>query len=84
MAQSKRKFYKSTVLVTILSETEGVAGIYADMINQHCNQGDDCLGISDQDDEKVLTAKQAVSELEEMACEGSFFMLTDTGEDDDF
>lgn len=79
MAQSKRKFYRTTITVTILSEEpyqyDNLLMVHNDITNG------DCSGVHDITNSEELTAKQAVKALQKQASDPEFFGLTEDGED---
>jgi hypothetical protein len=79
---TKRKFHKTTFVLTVLSE-EPLSGD-EDLLELH-NMTDtgDCVGDLKCDKTEEMDGKQAADALYEARSEPSFFMLDDKGNDDE-
>lgn len=79
MAQSKRKFVKTVIQVTVLSEgfydPENLSGVHYDITNG------DCSGKWEVVKQTDLTGKQAAKELEKQGSDPAFFQLDEKGND---
>lgn len=79
MAQSKRKFYRTTITVTVLSEEPYQ---YENLVQVHNDITDgDCSGKHSITGSVKLTAKQAAKAMREQGSDPDFFQLTEDGED---
>ena len=79
MAQSKRKFYKTTIKVVVLSEEPYQ---YENLVQVHNDITDgDCSGKHEITKAEELTAKQAAKALKAQGSDPEFFQITDEGED---
>jgi len=79
MAQSKRKFYQTKIVTTVLSE-EPFEWDNLNDVAYAISRGD-CSGHTKECDHKVLTAKQVVKALQAQGSEPGFFQLDDDGKD---
>lgn len=81
MAQSKRKFYKTEIKVTVLSEDpydyESLSQVAFDI------EGGDCSGEVKVIKKERLTGKEAAKALQKQGSDPEFFQLTEEGEDID-
>lgn len=79
---TKRKFYRSTVVVTVLHEEEGLLnqmtelGEIADLI-----EAGDCSGAWSVKKEETLNGKQIAKALLEQKSDPEFFRITEEGND---
>lgn len=79
MVQSKRKFYRTTIKVVVLSEEPFD---YDDLYGVHLAITDgDCSGHYETAKSETLTAKQAAKALQAQGSDPEFFQLTDEGKD---
>ncbi len=78
---SKRKFYKTTITVTVLSEDPGVSGYELGTIAREIVDGD--LVGSWSGDEKKIDAKECARLLSEVGSDPEFFNLDEDGNDSD-
>lgn len=79
---TKRKFYKNTITITILTEDtpyefKSLEGVAYDM-----NYGD-CVGDVDSQEPIMLDGKQTADFLYDIGCQPEFFFLDDDGNDSD-
>lgn len=79
MSQSKRKFHKTVITVTVLSE-DPFEWDDLEYVAYAITNGD-CSGKIDETDHKVLSAKQAAKALQEQGSDPEFFRINDKGED---
>jgi len=77
---SKRKFFRSKVIVEILSEEPLNPAMSLSDIQYYTDEGDGCGRTQDMEVEE-LNAQEAVSALKEFGSEPAFFSLNDAGED---
>jgi len=79
MAQSKRKFYRTTITVTVLSEEpfdyDNLEGVHYAITEGECS------GHYETTKSETLTAKQVAEALQAEGSDPEFFQLTDEGED---
>lgn len=78
---SKRKFYKTRIVVDVLSE-DPLEWDNLNDINYLIVQGD-CSGHVEEHGCKVLNGRQAARELMKQGSDPGFFRLTEKGEDVD-
>lgn len=76
---SKRKFYKTTLKIEILSE-EPFEWDSIDSIAYSITEGD-CSGNVDHVKSEILTAKKVVQELINQGSDSEFFQLDEDGND---
>jgi len=81
MSQSKRKFYQTKIVVTVLSEEPLEWDDLHDVDYAITDGG--CSGDTQECAHKVLTAKQVVKALQAQGSEPGFFQLDDDGKDVD-
>lgn len=81
MALSKRKFYKTTFVVEVLSE-EPLADMDLDEINYFITHGHGS-GEMKRKPHKILDGRQAARALIKQASDPGFFRLTEKGEDEE-
>jgi len=77
---SEKKFYRSKVVVEIVSEEPLNPEMSLSDIHYYIDQGDGC-GLKQDMEVREINAKEAVSTLKEFGSEPSFFGLNDEGED---
>jgi hypothetical protein len=75
-----RKFFKTVVKFTVLSEEPIPDGMSLENIAAQCMTGDWSMGNASQK-ETEINGKQAARELEKQGSDPGFFSLTDKGED---
>lgn len=79
---SKRKFYRYVYRYEVLSE-DPLADASLSELQSLCDEGP-CVGRFLENEEKKLTAKQAVKALYDTGSEPGFFQLNEKGEDEDW
>lgn len=77
---TKRVFFKKTILVEFLSETEFPDGISLESLANESVNGDYSMGIVRETDSKI-TGKKAARELLKQGSDPSFFQLNEDGTD---
>lgn len=75
-----RKFYKTVIKFTVLSEEPIPGGMELEAIAKECMEGSYSRGDSSHK-ETELNGKQAAHELAVQGSDASFFQLTEDGED---
>jgi len=79
---SERKFYRSVIKVTVLSE-EPVTFDDLPNVHEYITNGDGVGTVEDESMNEEIDAKACADALYEVGSEPGFFRLTDEGEDDD-
>lgn len=79
---TNRKFYKTVIEFTVLSEVPIPSGMSLGSIADECINGDWSMGDSTHK-QTELNGKQAASALLNQGSDPDFFGLTDEGEDND-
>lgn len=77
---SQRKFYKTVIQVTILSEDPYPVTYNLEQIHNDIQEGD-CSGVYREIERKEINAEIAVKELMEQGSEPEFFQLDQEGND---
>ncbi len=80
MARSKRKFYLTRFVVSILSENRVPDDITPFEVGDQITNGD-WSGVFRIEGDKELTPKQAAKALKNQGSDPAFFQLNDKGED---
>jgi len=79
---SKRKFYKMTLKVTILSESPFTGHENLKDLAEGMTDGNN-VGTYEAIKNKEISSVQAVKELQALGSEPGFFMLSEDGQDSD-
>lgn len=82
MTMSKRKFYRTTFEVVVLSEDESASGCELGELAYECFDGG-MVGMLFERAVEELNGKQAAQALLAANSEAGFFRLTNDGEDED-
>jgi len=77
---TKRKFYMTKVVVTVLSEEELNPSLNLEQLHYAITEGE-CSGQTEIMTPKIINGKQAAKALLNQASDPSFFRLTKDGED---
>lgn len=77
---SKRKFYKTVIIVEILSEKPNYEPVSLHSLSDDISTGD-CSGSWTVKKQTVLNGKQMAKALEKQGSDPEFFNLTEKGED---
>jgi len=80
MAKSKRKFYKRTYKIELLSEEPLRDDLSLETIAYEMSEGH-CSGVVIDEGEKILTASKMAKELVAQGSDPEFFQITENGED---
>ena len=77
MSKSKRKFHKTVITVTVLSEEQFEWDNLEDIA--YAISAGDCSGEVKETSHKVITAKQTASELQSQGSDPEFFQIDEDG-----
>ena len=81
MAESKRKFYRNTFLIEVLSKDPISSCPSLETIRYQMNDGDWVGEVTHLKENRVVRARKMVALLDDMGSDSEFFCLTPEGED---